>query len=580
MSQEVDIVVQISSVEQITSGITTITAESIGAVPLGQLGKIDSAYLPDQASLDTEVDGKITTHNSATTSVHGIANTANLVLTNDSRLADSRQPTAHTHTKSEITDFTHTHAVADVTGLQDALDTKPLAGVEWTANHTATNPYLVGSIVFYNHNESGVTISGLTGSQSGYNGHYLFISRISGLALYRTSTGQTITQTGIYNGAGYLAGQFIWRLDGLGFQKWGPTPWGQGWGSIPAQNAVETPSQGRVYKCIAQDSSQQAPPVGGNSFWQELGFGFLLPSENPKIVAGTINTQSVGNNVGGTIDTSNAGGSISTSGGGGSINTAGSGSIQFGVSGQRTTLVGSASVNMTPHNHTITLPIGTGTIALTNDSRFTDSRNPTSHTHGNITNAGAVGSTANLPLITTTAGVVTTGSFGTTANSFCQGNDSRLSHSRIGNNTHVGETALASPSLTGSGNIAIGENTLNKNNNGNNNIAVGRGALENCDSPDANIGVGTQAGKTIASGGSNIVIGHEADVDESWRQRCIVLGRSAVSPAVDGSLAIGGTGGNAMSGLTTTTAPTGATGTWIRIWLNGLEYRIPIQRAS
>jgi hypothetical protein len=55
---------------------------------------------------------------------------------------------------------------------------------------------------------------------------------------------------------------------------------------------------------------------------------------------------------------------------------------------------------------------------------------PSNHSHGNITNAGKVGSTANLPLITTTSGVVTTGSFGTTANSFCQGNDSRLSDNR------------------------------------------------------------------------------------------------------------------------------------------------------
>jgi hypothetical protein len=52
---------------------------------------------------------------------------------------------------------------------------------------------------------------------------------------------------------------------------------------------------------------------------------------------------------------------------------------------------------------------------------------PSSHTHGNITNAGAIGSTANLPLITTTSGVVTTGTFGTTVNTFCQGNDTRLS---------------------------------------------------------------------------------------------------------------------------------------------------------
>ena len=56
-----------------------------------------------------------------------------------------------------------------------------------------------------------------------------------------------------------------------------------------------------------------------------------------------------------------------------------------------------------------------------------NSSNISAHTHGNITNTGAIGSTANLPLITTTSGVVTTGAFGTTANSFCQGNDPRIS---------------------------------------------------------------------------------------------------------------------------------------------------------
>ena len=66
------------------------------------------------------------------------------------------------------------------------------------------------------------------------------------------------------------------------------------------------------------------------------------------------------------------------------------------------------------------------------------SRAASSHTHGNLTNAGAIGSTANLPLITTTSGVVTTGAFGTSANTFCQGNDSRLSDSRTPlTHTHV-----------------------------------------------------------------------------------------------------------------------------------------------
>src|SRR5574344_2432048 len=55
---------------------------------------------------------------------------------------------------------------------------------------------------------------------------------------------------------------------------------------------------------------------------------------------------------------------------------------------------------------------------------------PSSHTHGQITNDGMIGTAANKPLITTTGGVVTTGSFGTVANTFCQGNDSRLSDAR------------------------------------------------------------------------------------------------------------------------------------------------------
>ena len=104
---------------------------------------------------------------------------------------------------------------------------------------------------------------------------------------------------------------------------------------------------------------------------------------------------------------------------------------------------------------------GTNVFVANNDSRLTNARTPTSHTHGNLSNDGKVGSnanyfvttttsgaitskqkignittdgkigtSANLPLITTTNGVVTTGSFGTTANTFCQGNDSRLSDSR------------------------------------------------------------------------------------------------------------------------------------------------------
>ena len=169
----------------------------------------------------------------------------------------------------------------------------------------------------------------------------------------------------------------------------------------------------------------------------------------------------------------------------------------------------------------------------------------------------------------------------------------KVSHERAGtNNIYVADTALSSPSLsgsnntangsnallsntTGSGNVGIGPNSLVANQGGSDNIAIGKNALENCNAPDANISVGTRAGKTIVNGGSNIIIGHEADVDESWRQRCIVLGRSAVSPAADGSLAIGGTGGNVMGNLISSTAGS-HNNQHLRIYLNGVEYKIAL----
>jgi len=76
------------------------------------------------------------------------------------------------------------------------------------------------------------------------------------------------------------------------------------------------------------------------------------------------------------------------------------------------------------------LSVAGNAVVVANDSRLSDSRTPLSHTHGNISNAGAIGTTAQLPIITTTSGVLTTGAFGTTSGSFCQGNDARLSDAR------------------------------------------------------------------------------------------------------------------------------------------------------
>ena len=71
-----------------------------------------------------------------------------------------------------------------------------------------------------------------------------------------------------------------------------------------------------------------------------------------------------------------------------------------------------------------------GTFVEGNDSRLSDARTPTSHAHGDITNDGKIGSTSGKPLITTTGGKIATGSFGSSAGTFVEGNDSRLSDAR------------------------------------------------------------------------------------------------------------------------------------------------------
>ena len=337
-----------------------------------------------------------------------------------------------------------------------------------------------------------------------------------------------------------------------------------------------------------------------------------------------------------------------------------------------------------------------------------------------------IGSTANLPLITGSGGVIIAGSFGSSANTFCQGNDARLSdartptahthpaseisdsttagralltaatvqaqrtaldifvsaanlaafpasgnfqriylaldtaksyvwdgtgyteaspntHTRVGSgNINVGETALASASLSGASNTACGSNALNANTSGSdnaaygvnallsnlsgnrncavgedslknnntdnnsalgyhalranvsgvnntavgqssllactsfNNTAVGQGSLYQCTSGNSNAGFGLNAGGTTTTGIRNTLLGTQADVDLGARSNCVVIGSLAVSPAVDGSLSIGGTGGNAMGNLVTTSGGVSASQDLI-IYLNGTRYRIALK---
>jgi hypothetical protein len=71
-----------------------------------------------------------------------------------------------------------------------------------------------------------------------------------------------------------------------------------------------------------------------------------------------------------------------------------------------------------------------------------------SHTHGGITNAGAIGSTSGLPVVTGASGVLQAGSFGTAAGSVCQGNDARLSDTRTPTDASVTTAKVADGAVT------------------------------------------------------------------------------------------------------------------------------------
>lgn len=103
------------------------TAGQVGADPAGSASAVNST---------------LSTHTAATTSVHGISNTANLVYTNDSRLTDARTPTAHASTHGSAGSDPITVAQSQVTNLTTDLSAK--ASATDLSNHTSATTTVHG----------------------------------------------------------------------------------------------------------------------------------------------------------------------------------------------------------------------------------------------------------------------------------------------------------------------------------------------------------------------------------------------------------------------------------------------------
>ena len=380
-----------------------------GYAPLDANSKVPVANLPDQASLDAEVDGKITTHNSVTTSVHGIANTANLVLTSDSRLSDPRTPTSHSHAIADVTSLqttldgkalsSHTHAIANVTGLQTALDSKQASGSYAPTSHshaisdvTNLQTTLDGKQASGSYAPStGISPTAITGTAVVTNDSRLSDNRAP-TAHAHAIADVTSLQTTLDGKASSSHTHTISDVTNL-------------------QSKLDT-KQEYYYTPVTYASSYTIPSTLSDTGSIERHFHFTV-SGTPTFPNNYINFPTTGK-LGDIITITNS--PIKTD----------------GFANNVALLV--RETNGTTNSNFGSLEVGTTQryVRKSSNSAFGNWTylTPAVHSHGNISNAGAIGSTANLPLITTTSGVVTTGSFGTTANSFCQGDDSRLSNSR------------------------------------------------------------------------------------------------------------------------------------------------------
>lgn len=112
----------------------------------GEIANKPSEF-PSSAHTHTELP--TTGQKNALAGTNGTPGTANKYVTEtDSRLSDSRTPTAHTHTKSQVTDFAHSHPISEVTNLQSSLDAKA------ATSHNHDSAY---SAINHNHDSSYAT---------------------------------------------------------------------------------------------------------------------------------------------------------------------------------------------------------------------------------------------------------------------------------------------------------------------------------------------------------------------------------------------------------------------------------------
>jgi hypothetical protein len=126
---------------------TAWIANNLGALSYADISSKPAA-IQDAAAIETYVDGRVQLIVAAAPAALDTLNELAASLNDDADFAGTmttalsgKAATAHTHVKSDITDFAHVHPISEVTSLQDALDARKL---ETTYEIAANNTLLAG----------------------------------------------------------------------------------------------------------------------------------------------------------------------------------------------------------------------------------------------------------------------------------------------------------------------------------------------------------------------------------------------------------------------------------------------------
>jgi Phage tail repeat like len=402
-SSFIQIIASPSSTDAIAEGAINLyftNARAIAAVQsqLDAKAAVSHVHTVSQiTSLQTTLDGK-----AAVAHQHAIAEVTGLQSSLDGKAAAS-----HVHTVSQVTGLqaaldgkatvSHVHAIADTTNLQATLDGKaPLTHshtiaqvanlqASLDAKAAATHTHGIGDVTNLQS-----TLSGLQTSIDGKAAasHVHAVSQVTGL------------QAALDGKAASTHQHAIADVSGL-------------------QAALDAKQSGGTYATLVNGTvpASQLPSYVDDVV--DVGGGLPFSGETGKIyvVSSGANSNKIYRWSGSSFF------EIAASPGSTDAVPEGVNNLYF-TTGRAVAAVQSQLDLKSPLGHVHIIENVTGLQSAL------DGKAAASHAHGNITSAGAIGTTGGLPIITTTSGVLTTGAFGATAGTVCQGNDSRLSDAR------------------------------------------------------------------------------------------------------------------------------------------------------